>query len=364
MEMFIHNPLLIINAYSFIWVLYFFLSLMVLVFTFILFFSFYKRRLENKKKLWQENVANIISHAIFFENDGVGKLEIKIEDEHFLKNKTFRQYFINEVIHAKKNLSGAPVGNLVNLYETLKLDKDSLQKIHNKKWHIKAKGIQELALMEQVKYVKEIFRLTNDGNELVRNEAQCALVSFYGFKGLRFLNVIMYPISQWQQIQLLNYVHDLQSADPQYLKKWLRSKNNSVVTFALRLASLYNCPEVYHEVIQCLQNPDRQVKLNALDYLKKINSDDTAGEIVKCYASSDRAIQLNILSVLQETGNEKQITFLLKQLHNTDHTIKLAAAKTLSCIHPSSSAFFQTHLFADEYPWDAIFSQIENERAA
>src|SRR6185437_6339139 len=357
MEMFIHNPLLMINAYSFIWVLYFFLTMMILVFTFILMFSFFKRRLENKKRLWQENVADIISHAIYFENDGVQKLKFKPEDEPFLRNKTFRQYFIDELICAKKNLSGAPIANILNLFEILRLDNDSLEKIHNKKWHIKAKGIQELAVMEQVKYVKEIFRLTNDQHELVRNEAQCALVSFYGFKGLRFLNVIKYPISQWQQIQLLNYVHDLQSANPQHLKKWLGSKNNSVVTFALYLASLYNCSEVYKDVIQCLQNPDRQVKLNALDYLKKINSDDTADEIVKCYASSDRIIQLNIFSVLQETGHEKQITFLLKQLHNTDHTIKLAAAKTLSCIHPSGSAILHSHLFADEYPWDAIFSQ-------
>lgn len=364
MGIFQHNLFLLINAYSFIWVLYFFLSLMVLVFIFILSFSFFKRKLENKKKLWQENVAEIISNAIFFESDGIQKWELKKEDEQFLENKAFRQYFIDELLCAKKNLSGAPIANILNLYEILKLDKDSLQKIHNKHWHIKAKGIQELAIMEQVKYVKEIFRLTNNPHELVRNEAQCALVSFYGFKGLRFLNVIKYPISQWQQIQLLNYVHDLQSADPQQLKKWLASTNNSVITFALHLASLYDCKEVYAEVIRCLQNSDRQVKLNALDYLKKINSDDTADEIIKCFASSDRVIQLNILSVLQETGHEKQITFLLKQLHNTDHTIKLAAAKTLSCIHPSGSAFLQSHLFADEYPWDAIFNQIENEQAA
>lgn len=362
--MFTHIHLIIITAHSLIWVLYFFLFLIVLVFISVLIFSLFKRRLEKKKKLWQENVSNIISHAIFFENDGVDTLEIKTEDEHFLKNKTFRQYFINELIHAKKNLSGGSLTNLVNLYEKLEFDKDSLEKIHNTKWHIKAKGIQEMALMEQVKYVKQIFRLTNDNNELVRNEAQCALVAFYGFKGLRFLNVIVHSISQWQQIQLLNYVHDLQADDTKYLKRWLTSKNNSVVTFALRLASLFNCREVYNEVIQCLQNPDKQIKLNALVYLKKINSDDTAEEILKCYASSDKAVQLNILSVLQETGNENQITFLLKQLHNADHTIKLAAAKTLSCIHPSGPAFFQTHLFADEYPWNAIFSQIENERAA
>ncbi len=218
--------------------------------------------------------------------------------------------------------------------------------------------------MGQAKYAKEIFRLTNDSHELVRNEAQCALVNFYGFKGLRFLNVIIYPISQWQQIQLLNYLHDLHSADTKQLIKWLQSKNNSVVTFAIHLASLCNCTDVYKEVIESLKNSDRQVKLNAIEYLKKINRANTADEIIKCYATSERIIQLKIFSVLQETGTEKQITFLMKQLHNTDNTIKLAAAKTLSCIHPSGPAFFESHLFCDEYPWNAIFSQIENEKAA
>lgn len=344
--------------------MYFFLSLMVSGFAFILIFSFYKRRLENKKKFWVQNITDIISNAIFFENDGGEMLKLNPGDEFLLKNKTFRQFFINEIIQAKKNLSGAPIANLITLYETFHLDKDALQKIKSKKWHIKAKGIHELAVMKQVKYVKEIFRFTNDSNELVRNEAQCAIVNFYGFKGLRFLNVIKYPISQWQQIQLLNYVRDFQSDDPEHLIKWLQSKNNSVVTFALRLAFLYNCIGVYKEVIHCLENFDRQVKLNALDHLKKLNNDDTADEIIKCYASSERIIQLNILSVLEETGNENHITFLMKQLHNTDNTIKLSAAKTLSCIHPSGSAFLGSHLFSGEYPWNVIFSQIENERAA
>jgi hypothetical protein len=239
-----------------------------------------------------------------------------------------------------------------------------LQKLKSNKWHIKARGIHELAVMGQLKYVREIFRLTNDSHELVRNEAQCAIVIFYGFKGLRFLNVLVHPVSQWQQIQLLNYVHDLQSAEPRFLKRWLTSKNNSVVTFAIHLSSLYNCADVYNEVILCLQNPDRQVKLNALDYLEKINNEDTSNEIIACFSSSEKIIQLRILSVLKETGSEKQVPFLLKELHNPDDTIKLAAAKTLACLHPSGAEFLHSHLFADEYPWAAIFSQIENERAA
>lgn len=352
-----------LNASPFIGLLYFFICLMVLVFTFIIFFSFYKRKSEKKEKRWQEIVSVIISEVVFFENVDNSKMEVKV-DEKLLQNPAFRQYFINEIIHVKKNLFGAPVLNLKRLYEILEFDNDSLKKIHSKKWHIKAKGIQELAIMDQVQCVKEIFRLTNNSNELVRNEAQCALVNFYGFKGFRFLNIIKYPISQWQQIQLLNYLHDAKTTDSRQLKKWLGSKNESVITLSLKLAAFYNSFEVYNEVLQCLQNTNQQVKLTALKYLVKINDEDTPEHITNCYHSSERKVKLEILSLLEQIGTEMQETFLLKQLHNSDNKIKVAAAKTLSCIHPSGVAFLHSHLFADEDPWKSIFSQIEKERAA
>ncbi len=62
--------------------------------------------MENKKRLWQENIGSIISNAIFFENEGNESWKLNPADESYLKNKTFRQFFIDEVIHVKKNLSG------------------------------------------------------------------------------------------------------------------------------------------------------------------------------------------------------------------------------------------------------------------
>jgi hypothetical protein len=361
------NPkfFLAINVASLAWVLYFFLSVMIFIGISIITFSFYKRKMEMKKLFWQEKVVTIISESLLIENDeNPVWLQFTEADKELLKDEKFRQYFIGEIIHAKKNFSGASVLNLKHLYQSLDFDKDAVLKMKSHKWHIKASGIHELAVMGQEQYVKEIFRLTNDVNELVRNEAQCALVNFYGFKGLRFLNVIIYPISQWQQIQLLNYIYDVHAADPKRLTKWLLSKNNSVVIFAIRLASLCNCTEVYTQIIRCLQGNESQVKQCALEYLKKINHPDSAEEIINCYAGADAATRLIMLSVLQETGTENQIPFLINELSNPDNTIKLAAAKTLSVLHPSGPSFFHSHSFAGTYPWNAIFNQIENERAA
>jgi len=353
-----------IDSYQMIRVIYIFLLLLALLFTFILIFTIYKRRLECSKKMWQKSIALIISQAIFFTNEEDEKVDITYKIEMLLQNSTFRNCVINELIQAKKNLSGSSTVNLKKLYRILDLDKDSFTKLNSTKWHIKAKGIEELAMMEEIKYLKQIFRLTNNENELVRNEAQCALVSFYGFLGLRFLNVTAYPISQWQQIQLLNKLSDVKPKNFDVIKKWLQSSNESVVVFALKLAAFYNYYDAYSDVINCLQSTDLQVKLSALEYLKKMPQEDAADHIINHYFFENKIYKLAIIDALKEIGCEKQITFLLKRLHDKDDDIKAAAAKCLSCLHPSGTAFLQTHLFADENPWKAIFLQIKNERAA
>ena len=86
MEINIRSFFLMIDAHSFIWVLYFFLSIMALLFISIIIFSFYKKKLESKEKLWRENIANIISQVILFENDGTAIWELNADDEIYFRH--------------------------------------------------------------------------------------------------------------------------------------------------------------------------------------------------------------------------------------------------------------------------------------
>ncbi|KAA9036346.1 HEAT repeat domain-containing protein [Ginsengibacter hankyongi] len=353
------SVLLKIDSYTLMRVMLIFIIILGLLFICTLVFFIYKKRINAKIKSWEDQVSLVVSTAVFNLDEEFN--EIISKNANKLKNHRFRQYLINEIILARKSLSGSASENIKMLYENLGLNNDSFKKLHNKKWHIKAKGVQELAIMEQTKYVKQIFRLTNNKSELVRNESQCALVSFYGFSGLRFLGVTTYTLSEWQQIQLLNKLHDVKPRNFDIIKKWLQSPNESVVNFSLRLATFYNRFDVYPDVMDCLSNTSLQVKLNTLNYLKRIPREDTAGKLVDDYSYENKSYKLAIINALNDIGNEEQIAFLLKQLHHSDNDIKLAAAKSLSHLHPLGIEFLKTHLFAHEDPWKTIFLQIENE---
>ena len=352
-----------ISAYSFMSILYVFLILLAFLFILIISFTINKKRIEYHEKLWYQTIAGLLSEAIFLDTEEVC-VEVNKNIQKLLQKTAFKNCLLNELVNAKINLTGVSGQNLKKLYEQLKLDKVSCRKLNNSKGHIKAKGAQELAIMEQVKYVKEIFRLTNSPNELVRNEAQCALVGFYGFLGLRFLNVATYPISQWQQIQLLNKLNKITATNFEPIKKWLQSSNESIVIFALKLAAYYNCNNMHAQVENCMQSCSPQVKLYALKYLKKIPDVNSADQIINHYFSADNTYKLAVIDALITIGTEKQIPFILSQLQNIDDEIKSAAATCLSQLHPSGAAFLQTHYFADVNPWKAIFLQIKNNRAA
>jgi hypothetical protein len=114
------------------------------------------------------------------------------------------QFMIDELIRCKQNYTGKVSETIVAIYLGLDLKRNSEKKIQqNNSWHIRARGIQELYIMEQKDSYEEIFKFTNASNEYLRNEAQTGMIYLLGAKGLDFLEDVLYPISDWQQLKLL-----------------------------------------------------------------------------------------------------------------------------------------------------------------
>ncbi|MEO7960317.1 MAG: HEAT repeat domain-containing protein [Ginsengibacter sp.] len=342
-----------------------FLVIMAILFTCIGIFVIYYKRAEFHKKNWKLSVSGIISECVFEEWNASSLSGFPAHLRSLFNKKHFRDFLINELVHTKKSLAGSSTDNLKNLYCGLQLQKDSYNKLQSKKWHIKAKGVEELGMMEQKQYCNEIIALANDENELVRNEAQCAVVSLYGFEGLSFfLKDITYPISCLQQIQLLYKLGGLQPSDWHPLQGWLQSANDSVVEFAVKLAALYNNYEVYDEVVTCLKNSSLQVKLTIIEYLKKAPREDAAEEIKQYYHYESKTFRISAIRALQYIGDEKHIPFIQYQLHDVDNDIRLQAAKSLLYLRPavnSAAGYVQS----DDAPQlEEMFPGITKEYAA
>lgn len=318
-----------------------FATVVVIMLLFILLFL-RRYRLEQKRKvqlrlLFSDLIASI---AICESEDECRETLQPFLESHKLRlQKPFtRKVLIREMVKTKDSVSGIAAENLQWLYETLELDNDSLRQFRSGQWYRKASAIQHLAEMQQNKHLVKIYRETNNANTFIRTEAQIAVVKLTGFKGLRFLNIVTYPISQWQQLSL---IHHLQQSEPDaaQIKPWLSSKNDTVVAFALRLVGIYKCHELYREVIACLEHTSLAVRLQALQAAKEIYEDTTLPALLHHFGRATKEEQMTILDMLPELGaGVGEISFFTSLLHYKDERIRYRAMQLIQQISPSWSS--------------------------
>ncbi|MDR3716834.1 MAG: HEAT repeat domain-containing protein [Puia sp.] len=342
------------------------LGVLFSVVLFMLLYLLARKKREKQKERWHQPVDLLIRRAIFFE-ESPDRMQIPITPgvSRWLKRSYFRQFLLDEMITAKKSFSGNAAENLVRLYNQLRLERLSLTKLSSLKWHIRARCIQELAAMDQKDQVGKIYRLTNHPNEFIRMEAQSAIVHFYGFEGLRFLDVVSQPISEWQQIQLLAQLPKTLGAGLKGMESWLKSSNSSVISFALKLARIHRRFELHDAVAGCLDHHNPAVRIQALKCLQDICNETTATLIIGRYEKNDRLYRIAALETLQCMGPEsaeQQIGFLQKELLNEDDTIKLATARVLATVSGRGTQSLDDFEKAGEYPWNEIIRQAKGEQ--
>jgi len=345
----------------------FFTGIILLLIIFILAIMYIRNRRGGKFQKWKLMASLLVRKAIFFDNEQdeqrkaipvTTRLQKLLSD-----NQHFRKILTDELTNAKKNVSGTSADNLKQLYMQLNLHHFAIAKLKSYKWYVKAQAIQELAVMDMKEHIAKIYRFTNNANELVRMEAQIAVVKLYGFEGLRFLDVVTYPITEWQQIRLLHELAQVPAENFNGMESWLRSQNKSVITFALKLARTYHRFEIYSEIIACLQDEDAGVRLQAIETLGELYDDDTSDILISRYLLEDLRQQIAIVKVLKNIATERDIPVLLDQLNSDNAELKLMVARALANIGTKGLEALHHHRQACEYPLDRIITQIESEVA-
>lgn len=315
---------------------------------------FYTGRIRSNIEVW-------ISYIILEES--VEGIEIPKKFYRLLGDPKARQVAIDELIKCKKNFSGLVAENIVALYNQLGLREDSLAKMQNKrKWYLQARGIQELYMMDQKSLLTKIYRETNSKNEFVRSEAQIAIIYLTGFNGLRFLDVISYPLSLWQQIKLLEQLRLFGKKEDlsERLVRWFKSKNDTVVVFALRLASEYQQFAVKDAILHCLVHPCEAVRTKAIKTLIILADEETPFILTGYFSKENFDNQVHILNSLLNMATDEQASFLEKLLDAPDNIIKLKAAVVLANNCTNGLAILEKRAALEPEPFERILRHVKS----
>ncbi len=247
-----------------------------------------------------------------------------------LKQNFAKEVLLHELKLLKKGVSGQPGINIEMLYLQLGLDTISVARLRNRRWDTIAKGIQDLAIMNQSDSEQEIFMFTNHQHPIVRMEAQVALVLLHQYQGLRFFENLVYPLTEWHQIKLLELLANHPIPSEKDVCLWLQSPNASVVQFTLKLIGAQHAGNFLNEVIACLSRPEEIIRRQAISCLGETPSTLASNALLQLFAQeTNKNLQMDILSEIIKTGTDTELAFFRQLQETDDPDIRLLANKAL-----------------------------------
>ena len=240
-----------------------------------------------------------------------------------------RQVLVDQMIDVSVNLKGDAEDKLRRLYLLLGLDRDSVAKAHSRKWHRKIKGFRELAFMNIRDANDAIYKVLNSGNEILRMEAQIALVRLSDENPFEFLHHLKRPFSLWEQITL----HDLlvqHEMKPPDFRQWLTSLNDTVIMFSLRMIREFKQVEAEPDVREVLSHANPLVRKLAVEISGDMNFRSTLEPMKRMYKNEDYHNCLEILQSMGKMPDESMMGFLKLVLDKEDDVqLQIEATKAI-----------------------------------
>jgi hypothetical protein len=310
----------LVNALIFI-ILASFVTMLILLIVILL----NRRRMEKEAKLRQYLLEQYQSLIIdyLFGNAGSDAFRSIASDNYR------RQVLIDQMIDVSVNLKGDSEAKLTRLYMELELDRDSIRRAHSHKWHLRIKGFRELAFMGIRVANEEMYKSLNSRNEILRMEAQIALVRLSDKEHFDFLSRLERPFSLWEQMTLHDLILQHNVPVPEF-RKWLSSANPTVVMFALRMIREFKQRDAEPDVKIALLHRDHRVSQLAVEVSGDLDMRGTLDTMKRMYKFQDYNGCLEIVKSMGKMPELAMMGFLKLVLDKEDDVqLQIEAVKAI-----------------------------------
>ena len=260
-----------------------------------------------------------------------------------------KRFLINEIIDLSINLKGDIAYRLRQLYFDLELNKVTFRNVYNRKWHYKVKGFRELAFMNITDANKEIEKALFSKNDILRMEAQIALVRLHEKEPFNFLNLLEKPFSLWEQMNIHELIiyHDLKIPD---FTKWIKSKNKTIAVFAINMIRVFGQTSAFSELVKLLDDKDSDIRRVTIRSLGSFKTNEVLQPLKSHFTEEIYENKIEVLKALQVSTDESNISFLKWVLENeNDVFIQIEAAKAIRNIGDYGKKELNELAGSDEY---------------
>ncbi|MFO8130261.1 MAG: HEAT repeat domain-containing protein [Bacteroidales bacterium] len=315
---------ILIIVFSF--VVCFLLINLVIVFLFIILNKIHREYINERVRTLRNKYQEYLTNYLFNgeENGSFRKLEM-------IRGSFKRQVLTDEILHMYSNVSGEADVKMRELYFRLKLDEDSVRKIHRYRWTAKTRAIRELARMNVTRAAPLIEKYINSKNDTLRIEAHIAMVRMHKDDPFSFLDKINDEFTRWEQLNVHAIARLYDISIPSF-NRWFDRDNDSVVIFALRMAVIYQQTDHYSDILDLTSHPSEKVRKEAIIAIGNMQLREGISRLILIYPTEPYNNQLEILKALYKIPEVSEIEFLVERTREEDFDLQLEAMKVLNKI--------------------------------
>ncbi|HTG65072.1 MAG TPA: hypothetical protein VL859_01735 [Flavobacterium sp.] len=273
------------------------------------------------------------------------------------QNPLKRKIIIKTFLKLRNEISGETADAIQNLYYQTELIKSASAKLKGKKWDAIARAIKELTQFEIKETHDEIILLINHPKKEVRNEIQKYLVKLFRFDGLEFLDVLESQLSEWDQIQLLEILNKFDNPHIPNLGKWLASENKSVVSFAIKLAKLYNQFNVKDDIINLFEHHDPEIRIQAISVVSHLGIYEAVSILKNNLFNRNLDEQIAFFKMMEDMSTPDEMDFIREFVNHENFYIRISAMKILNLITVDTDNTFRININDTELIIDNVLTK-------
>lgn len=299
-----------------------------------------RARLRNKGRIvstYQKKYeSDLIEYLHADEGEGISFKQQQIINylkkcaQHRLK----KRIIIRTLLKLRNEISGETADAIKKLYYHANFIAEAESKLNSKKWEVIADGISELTQFEIKEVHNKVIVHINHPKKEVRREIQFYLVKLFSFDGLEFLNILENQLSEWDQIQLLEILKKKNSQNLPDLGTWLQSSNDSVLSFSLKLAKIFNQYETSEHVFPLFNHPNVAIRIEAIDLVSPLGFFEATEMLKIDFSERSNEEKIAILQMGEKMYTSADIPFVLEYLQHDLYEIRRSAALIMLSIDP------------------------------
>ncbi|RZL50568.1 MAG: HEAT repeat domain-containing protein [Pedobacter sp.] len=246
-----------------------------------------------------------------------------------LKSRLYNQVLIDQIIFYHRNFTDSTEKILGRLFTKLDLIQSAVKKLKNGSWETKAKGLKEMQEMTPKDQMNDLIDpLLNDKNDDLRIEAQSAYLRLNHKNPFGFLQNATEPLLHWHQILLYELITNSPDLAIPDLRIYLKSPNETVISFAVKLVQFYQQLEAIPDLIALISHPTENIRAEVIEVLGRLDAEDAEEVMIGRYANESLKVKIKIIQAVGEITSGHYVNFLKNEFLTS---AEFAIIKTAGC---------------------------------